>query len=339
MRLNRVIDFVDYQNNLNQNILFHIWNNRDSIVDINNWLIFAKVVDLGGISNASRRLGVPKSTLSRRLTKLEEQLGFRLLHRSGRSFTLTDAGRLFYQESLSLTEQVNQANLRLNEVTQPQSGVVRMTAPKAPGGTFLGVWLAKFMRLYPLIHIELDLTDTKINLFEHNYDLALRVGPLADSSLIARKVGVSERLLVASPRYLAINGLPKKPSELKSLSCIGFSEQSSGQGTWQLHGKNQRQSIRFYPTLRNDDMATTLCLAQADAGIAMIPAFMCNKPLQEKTLQRVLTQWSGPLAEFYLIYQQRELLPSRVRLLIDFLLEQGQKEAWRLSIEGESSAS
>lgn len=294
------------------------------IMDLNNWLVFAQIVDCGGLSAASKRLGIPKSTLSRRLSKLEDELGFRLLNRKGRGFVVTDTGKLFYQESVRLGERVNRARERLIEVNQPQAGTVRMTAPKAPGGYFLGRWLAEFMNCYPMIHIELDLTDKKISLFEGNYDLALRVGPLADSSLIARKLGTSKRTLVASPEYLKSKGLPKCPEDLVKFQCIGFSKQSSGQCVWPLTKKGQTRSFSFNPNLRNDDMATTLCLTEAGAGIAMIPIFVCRESIELKKLVPVLTDWSGPEASFYLLSQERELMPSRVRLLKEFLINKAK---------------
>ena len=150
-------------------------------MDLNDWLIFAQIVEAGGLSAASRLLDVPKSTLSRRLTKLEDDFGSRLVIRRGRTFELTEAGRLFYQEARRLTEQVANSTERLSEGTQQEGGTLRMTAPKAPGGYFLGVWLAEFLQQHPHIHIELDLTDRTVNLYEQGYDLALRVGPMIDS--------------------------------------------------------------------------------------------------------------------------------------------------------------
>jgi len=115
-------------------------------MDLNDWLMFSQIVENGGLSAASRRLGVPKSTLSRRLTRLEDDFGSRLLNRRGRSFELTDAGRLFYQEARSLAEHVTNAKEQLAESTQQEGGTLRMTAPKTPGGQFLEVWLAEFLQ-------------------------------------------------------------------------------------------------------------------------------------------------------------------------------------------------
>jgi len=304
-------------------------------MEINDWLVFSQIVDYGGISAASRRLGIPKSTLSRRLSKLEDDFGTRLLNRRGRSFELTDTGRLLYQEARQLTEQLSNARERLSDSISQQGGTLRMTAPKTPGSHFLGIWLAAFIQKYPEIHIELDLSDQMINLFDHGYDLAFRVGPLADSTLIARKLGVSERVLVASPDYLQEYGTPLKPSDLSRYQCIGFSEQRSGQGVWLLSKGKQQKRVNYYPALRCDDMATSLCVTQSGAGVAMIPAFVCRELLEKKTLQRVLPQWAGPVAEFYLVFPDRDLMPARVRLLADFLIEQSRKEKWRLSLSSQ----
>lgn len=301
-------------------------------MNLNDWLIFVEIIDAGGLSAASRLLGVPKSTLSRRLTKLEDDFGSRLVTRRGRTFELTDTGRLFYQEALHLTQQVVTSTERLAESTHQEGGTLRMSAPKTPGGYFLGIWLAEFLQRYPHIHIELDLTDRIVNMFEQKYDLALRVGPMIDSSLIARKLGESERLLVAAPDYLRMYGLPKSPEELSQHKCIGFGEQHSGQSSWVLSQNKQTQRIRFHSALRCDDMATNMRLVLSDAGISMIPAFVCKESLTAGNLQRVLPQWYGPTAEFYLVYTEREFMPNRLRLLVEFLTERSQTEKWRLSM-------
>jgi len=308
-------------------------------MDLNDWLMFAQIVDIGGLSAASRVLDIPKSTLSRRLTKLEDDFGSRLVIRRGRTFELTEAGRLFYQEARHLTEQVANSRERLSESTQQEGGTLRMTAPKTPGGYFLGIWLAEFLQLYPSIRIELDLSDHMVNLFEQGYDLALRVGPLADSALIARKLGISERILVASPDYLKQHGQPESPAELSQHQCISFGEQRSGRSSWVLTHGTQTQQVNFYSALRCDDMATTMQITQAGAGISLIPAFVCRESLESGALQQVLPQWHGPVAEFHLVFTERELMPNRVRLLVDFLTERARTDIWRLSVAHEKPVS
>ena len=308
-------------------------------MDLNDWLMFAQIVEIGGLSAASRQLGVPKSTLSRRLTKLEDDFGSRLVIRRGRTFELTEAGRLFYQEAHRLTEQVANSTERLSEGTQQEGGSLRMTAPKTPGGYFLGTWLAEFLQLHPDIRIELDLSDHVVNLYEQGYDLALRVGPLADSALIARKLGTSERILVAATNYLKQYGQPESPTDLSQHQCISFGEQRSGRSSWALTQGKRSQQVNFCSALRCDDMATTMQITRTGAGIALIPAFVCRESLESGTLQRVLPQWYGPTAEFHLVYTERELMPNRVRLLVDFLTERALTDIWRLSMAHEKPVS
>lgn len=299
-------------------------------MDLNDWLTFTRIVDHGGLSEASRRLGLPKSTLSRRLAKLEDDFGARLVNRRGRNFELTDAGRLFYEEARHLAEQAESARERLTEGTGREGGTIRMTAPQTPGGRFLGEWLAQFLRQHGDIRIELDLNDRVASLFEQGYDLALRVGPLTDSSLFARPLGTSERLLVAAPDCTARHGRPESPAHLAELPCIGFGEQRSGHYTWMLkHGKRS-QPVRFNPVLRCNDMATALRVCLSGAGVALIPAFVCRSALESGALERILPEWSGPPAKFYLVYPERKLLPKRVRLLIEFLVNRVKSEGARL---------
>jgi DNA-binding transcriptional LysR family regulator len=298
-------------------------------MNLNDWILFSQIVDAGGLTLASRKLGLPKSTLSRRLSKLESDFGARLLIRRGRSFELTDAGHLFYREASNLAKQVGNAQDRLAEDMQREDGVIRIAAPQMPGATFLGAWLAEFLVLYPHIRIELDLSNNIVHLFDQGYDLALRVGPMVSSSLISRRLSKTQRILVASTEYLKQYGIPLCPDELASFRCISFGEQSSGQDVWIIKAEEKSQRVNFKPVLRSDDMATILQITQAGGGIAMIPVFVCRDLLAQGVLQRVLPEWNGPEAVFYLVYPEKELMPVRVRILLEFLLEKAKTEQWR----------
>jgi DNA-binding transcriptional LysR family regulator len=301
-------------------------------MNVNDWILFYHIVNAGGFTVASRKLGLPKSTLSRRLAKLEHDFGVRLLIRGGRRFKLTDAGHLFYPEARQLAEHVANAQERLAGELQQEGGVIKMAAPRMPGTTFLGAWLAEFLALYPHIHIELDLSDSVVHLFDQGYDLALRVGPMSSSSLLSRRLSTTQRLLVASKQYLKQHGQPATPEELVQFACISFGEQFSGQAIWSINNGDKKQRISFHPILRCDDMATILHLTQAGSGISLIPAFVCRDFLAQGTLQQVLPQWRGPEAVFYLVYPEKELMPSRVRSLLEFLLKKAEVEQWRFLI-------
>ncbi|MCK5810368.1 MAG: LysR family transcriptional regulator [Cocleimonas sp.] len=295
-------------------------------MNLNDWVLFCQIVDAGGLIAASRKLGVPKSTLSRRLSQLENDFGARLLMRRGRSFELTDAGHLFYPEAHHLAKQVEKAQNRLAEGMQREGGVIKMAAPRMPGATFLGAWLAEFLALHPHIRVELDLSDTVVHLLDQGYDLALRVGPMTSSSLISRRLSNTQRILVASKHYLALHGQPASPHELKQFDCISFGEQSSGRDLWFIKKEEQTQRISFKPVFRCDDMATILQVTQSGGGIALIPVFVCQDLLEQGELQQVLPHWHGPEAVFYLVYPEKDLMPARVRLLLEFLLKKAERE-------------
>ncbi len=301
-------------------------------MNLNDWILFSQIVDARGLTAASRKLGLPKSTLSRRLSKLESDFGARLLTRRGRRFELTDAGHLFYQEARQLALQVLNAQERLAEGMQREDGVIKMAAPRMPGETFLGVWLAEFLQLYPHIRVEIDLSDHIVHLFDQGYDLALRVGPMASSTLISRQLSKTQRILVASSGYLKSYGEPASPDELKHFRCISFGTQSSGKDVWILKTATERQRINFKPVLRSDDMATILQITQSSGGIALIPVFVCRNLLEQGQLQQVLPQWNGPEALFYLVYPEKELMPMRVRILLEFLSKKAASEQWRFLI-------
>lgn len=300
-------------------------------MNLNDWILFSQIVDAGGLTRASRKLGVPKSTLSRRLSQLESDFGAVLLIRRSRNFELTDAGHLFYREAHSLAEQIVNAQDRLAEEMQCEEGVIKMAAPRMPGSTFLGAWLAEFLQHYPHIRVELDLSDNMVHLFDQGYDLALRVGPMVSSSLISRRLAKTQRILVASSDYLKRHGQPVSPDELARCQCISFGEQSSGRERWMLTAGEKSQQVSFKPVLRSDDMAAILQITQASGGIALIPVFVCRDKLEKGKLQRVLPKWSGPEAVFYLVYPEKELMPMRVRILLKFLLEKAEAEQWRFT--------
>lgn len=171
------------------------------MLDLNDIVVFARVVETGSFTAAARLLAMPKTTVSRRVAALEREVGVRLLQRTTRSLNVTDAGRLYYEQSSQALRTIEEANLRLAEARAEPSGTIRISAPVGFGGHFLTAAVVDFLAIYPKTKVELRLTDDKLNLVEDGIDLAFRTGILQDSTLIARKLGSTHRLLCASPDY------------------------------------------------------------------------------------------------------------------------------------------
>src|SRR5258706_6806218 len=190
------------------------------MLDLNDIMVFARVVEAGSFTAAARLLGMPKTTVSRRIAALEREVGVRLIQRTTRSLNMTDAGRLYYEQSSQALRTIEDANLRLAETRAEPSGTIRISAPVGFGGHFLTSAALDFLAAYPKTRVELHLTDDTLNLVGNRIDLAFRTGVLVDSTLIARKLGATHRVLCASPDYLAGRGVPIAPADLASHHCI-----------------------------------------------------------------------------------------------------------------------
>ena len=192
----------------------------DTMLDLNDIVVFARVIEAGSFTAAVRLLGMPKTTVSRRIAALEREVGVRLLQRTTRSLNVTDAGRLYYKESSQALRTIEDANLRLAEARTEPSGTIRISAPVGFGGFFLSSTIFDFLATYPKTKVELRLTDDTLNLVENGIDLSFRTGILPDSTLIAHKVGSTHRILCASPNYLARYGVPLVPADLVRQSWL-----------------------------------------------------------------------------------------------------------------------
>src|SRR5215470_6114891 len=184
------------------------------MLDLNDIVVFARVVEAGSFTAAARLLGMPKTTVSRRIAALEREVGVRLLQRTTRSLSITDAGRLYYRQGSQALRTIEDANLQLAEARAEPSGTIRISAPVGFGAYFLNEAVFEFLAANPKTRVELQLTDDQLNLVENGIDLAFRTGVLADSTLVARKLGSTHRILCASPDYLARRGVPATVSDL-----------------------------------------------------------------------------------------------------------------------------
>src|SRR3954447_13741597 len=182
-------------------------------MSLDELLIFAKVVETRSFTAAARKLGLPKSTVSQKVARLEERLGARLLHRSTRQVRLTDIGAAYHDRCASALAEIEEAELALTHMQQVPRGLIRMTAPVELGMNYLGSLIAEFVELYPQVQVNVDLTPRTINLLEEGVDLAIRASPVGDTNLISRKLLVMEKRLYASPAYVQARGQPSQPND------------------------------------------------------------------------------------------------------------------------------
>lgn len=282
-------------------------------VELESMGLFATVVEQGSFTGAAEVLGMPKSSVSQKISRLESRLGVRLLQRTTRRLSLTPQGELYVEHCRALLALARSANLAMARLRDAPAGRVRITAPEATGTLLLGKILAEFRALYPEVVLELTLCDEQLDLVGEGYDLALRAAPLKDSSLICRRIGQVPRHLVAAPDYLARHGEPQQLSELGRHACLVH----SALPVWPL----QEGGWRPQGACLSNSLLALRELALNGGGIALLPEHVCRGDLAAGLLQQVLPEHSIPPNPFYLIYPSREHLAPALRSLMDFVAD------------------
>lgn len=287
-------------------------------MDLNELLVFAKVVQAGGFTAAARGLRMPKSTVSRKVSELEERVGAQLLQRTTRKLRLTEVGQAYYEHCARIVAEAEAAELAVTRLQSAPHGLLRVTAPLT--FSMLGPLVADFMKSYPEVQIELVCTDRTVDLMEEGFDVAIRAGKLADSSLMARRLGSIERLVVASPSYVKARGAPKTPKELEKHECLLFGSGREN-NVWSLHAGNRSVEVslssRF--VVNEPDMLRAVTLA--GAGISLLPNIYCTTDINAGSLQHILPDWTSPGAPVHAVYPSTRHHSPKVTAFVDFLRE------------------
>jgi len=287
------------------------------------------VVESGTFSAAGERLGVAKSVISRRVSQLEQRLGSRLLHRTTRRLTLTESGRNLYQRAVQILADLEEAEQGAVFESVELRGTLKLAAPLSFGLAHLSDALTDFLALHPAIELNLDLNDRSINLVEEGFDLAVRIGDLQDSTLIARKLGISHTVSCASRAYLEQHGVPAHPDELQRHVGLQYSNISYKQ-QWRyaapdgkiLHAQPQ---IR----IRANNGEALACAAAAGIGITTGPTFILGRYIKEGRLRRILTDFEQPATGIHAVTPPGRLVPRRVHVFIEFLASRfGDEPYW-----------
>jgi DNA-binding transcriptional LysR family regulator len=293
-----------------------------NVEDLTDFYFFTEIVEYGGITSASRALGIPKSRLSRRLAALEERYAVQLIHRSSRLFTITNLGQIFYDRCKEMVESSLTARALVNQAQTQLKGLVRVSA----GPTLADYWLApllpKFLGLYPDLQIELDSRDPHLDLVADRIDLAIRVRPtpLDDSDLIVRHLRTSSNILVAAPALLAQRAPAALPEDLLNFPLLGM-QANQGQAAWPLqHKGGGTHTLQFSPRLTAYNLVVLREAAIAGLGVALLPPHFCNEQITAGLLKPALPNWAGPSADVHAAYLSRRGLSAGARALLDFLI-------------------
>jgi DNA-binding transcriptional LysR family regulator len=285
-------------------------------MDLNQTLAFAMVVQSGSFTRAARALALPKSTVSRRVSELEERLGARLLQRTTRRLSLTDVGRVYYDHCRRILAEMQAAEASVADAQTGPRGLLRLTAPL--GFDFLGPIMVEFLRLYPDVRLQTLCTDRLVNLVEEGFDLALRAGALADSSLVIRNLGRRRALLCASPHYLERRGLPTTPRAIERHDCVVFGSHPTA-ATWRLESGDESVELKLQPRLVVNDPDLLREAAVAGMGVTLIPAARCAGDVRRGRLRRVLPAWRSAELPIQAVYPSTRHLSPKVRAFIDLL--------------------
>jgi len=283
-------------------------------LDLDEILVFTRVVQGGSFTAAARALGMPKSTVSRKLSELEARVGARLLQRTTRTSSLTDIGRVYYEHCVRIVAEVEEAELAVKNLQATPRGLLRVTVPLAL--SMLGPVLAEYLMRYPDVRIELLCTDRRVDLIEERFDLALRAGETPDSSVIGRRLGQIRRRLVAAPQVAKKLGKLKDLSDLESKPCLAFAPEGS---TWQLERGAKSATVAVRPRLVVNDYEMLRSVARAGFGIALLPEHLCADDLRDGRLVPVLDSWSAPEVPVFALYPSARHLTPTVMALLELL--------------------
>jgi DNA-binding transcriptional LysR family regulator len=304
-------------------------------MDLNEIAVFAKVVQAGSFTSAAAELGMPKSTVSRKVAELEERLDSRLLQRTTRKLSLTDAGRAYYDYCARIVADIDEAERAVTSLQAVPKGLLRITAPINMG--FLAPFISDYLKRYPEVNIDLFCTARNVDLVEERFDIGIRAGVLADSTLIARNLGSIKSFLVASPSYLKKRGRPRSPEDLQKHDCLLFGP--SGHNTPEIRlqcasagsaGGEQTHQLKVPARMMAGDTDVLHAAALASLGIAVLPAFQCVDDLRSKRLERVLSEWGPATTPMHIVYPSIRHVSPKVTSFVEHLQQRMTPPPWEL---------
>lgn len=296
-------------------------------MDLNDIVVFTKVVETKSFTGAADALGLPKSTVSRKLAQLEERLGVRLVQRTTRKLALTEIGEAYYERCARIVADVMSAEQLVTDMQATPRGRLRVTSSVDFGTKWFGRIIASFLDEHRDINIELEATDRVVDLIEDGFDLAIRFGPMPESTLIARRLCAVYLIACASPAYLAQRGTPKTIEELDEHDHVLFTPASRNQ-TWTLASGDQTHEFGRPARFASNNFGAVLTSALSGSGIALVSDFMVAEELAAGTLVRVLPDWTTRATDVHAVYPAREKLPPRLSLFLEHLAQALNPPPW-----------
>jgi DNA-binding transcriptional LysR family regulator len=295
--------------------------------DLERMAIFARVVETKSFSEAARRLNLSKSLVSKQITQLERSVGARLLNRTTRAMSLTEAGAVFYEHCARIVEELEQAKSAVGQFHLEPRGLLRLSASVAFGTLHIAPALPDFLARYPEVQIDMEIKDRFVDLADERFDVAIRIAEDPGQNLAARRLAVVKRKICATPEYFTRHGVPRTPQDLEHHNCLTYTY-FNPQDPWRLSGPTGDISVAAKGNLRlNDDEALSETVLKG-LGIAVLPTFIVGKHLQAGRLQSVLSDYAPPERHIYAVYLPNRHVSPKVRAFIDFLVERFAPEPY-----------
>ena len=295
-------------------------------MNLNDIKVFIYVVEAGSFAGASKFLAMPSTTVSRKIVQLEESLGVKLLHRSTRKLSLTEEGRHYFQLCQQHLVALEEANDVMMQAQSEPKGKIRISSPFDFAVQYAQPWITEFLKEYPEVSIELDISDSYINMVEERIDVAFRTGQLQDSSLIARRIGPKYSVCCASPNFLKAKEKIKHPEDLAKINCLHMGKPSSN-NQWHFIKQDKHYQVNVSGRYSTTSMHLIIESALNDLGVAYVPLDLVKKHLESGQLVQVLADYETPKSNIFVIYQSHKYMTKALRLFIDHILEKVSPEA------------
>ncbi|HSO30910.1 MAG TPA: LysR family transcriptional regulator [Labilithrix sp.] len=289
------------------------------MMDLNDIAVFARVARERSFTRAAKSLGMPKSTVSERVARLEAKLGVRLLERTTRSLRLTVSGEAYFARVVRVVQELEEAEAAVTAAHKLPRGVLRVASPLLFAQVFLADVVSEYLTRFPEVHVELIVADRSFDILEEKLDVAVHVLGAMDAQHVARKLAIGDRRCVASADYVERRGLPATPSDLVDHGCVVVGPSRAATWTFEADGHTRAVAVLGRYAVTSIELAYRATLA--GHGIAVVPAFLCAHDLAAGRLVRVLPAWSPGEVSIHLVYPSHRHLPARVRTFVDLVVE------------------
>ena len=288
------------------------------MVDLNDIAVFVKVAQFESFSRAAHALGMPVSTVSRKVSALEDQLGVTLIQRTTRKLTLTVQGRAYYNQCSEPLSHLFDAQSVLTQTQKRPEGLLKVSVPVIMGQEPFYGFLSDFLNVYPQIQVDLFITNLFLDLIAENVDVGLRFGELRDSTIVTQRIGKSVRYVVATPGYLEGRPIPTKPEDLKDHHCILLNGRNN-EAEWHLVSGRKSVKMHVSGPVSSRDFQSISAFTYRGHGIGMLPSTYCDEQIRKGELIRLLPDWSSPEIFVHAVYPTRRYLPSKLQVFLEAL--------------------